>query len=400
MASFIYLQKLLKWTPLFLGLTGAISGCSHNQITYKDMALPDAIKPGYSVPEHIPAEQWNYDKRVLLHNLEQGYAGRFNINKALLSKAHSSISAIKGQQNTKDLCEKLAQIFAKLPDNHLKVYRQGQSCLPPASPQIDIGQSLSKSKDKVWLVEKHRKKNKRILYISISEFPSHKNTVWNGFLDKVKKLHQQTDVVVLDLRGNGGGDDTTGYMLSAYFHKANHHSDFPTPYGKQITSQTPETQTLKINSAEVKLRFNKSQANLLHDWKKESEDILDKVLNGALPKVRITPEEPLDTHWKFTGFRTPIYILIDGNCGSSCESSVDAFDYNPYAKKIGRSTSGTVHFGNIALLYLPHSLLAVQTPTHANFYRDGRFIEKSGIKPDIEVPESKDAYQFLIEKVL
>ena len=92
--------------------------------------------------------------------------------------------------------------------------------------------------------------------------------------------------------------------------------------------------------------------------------------------------------------------MIDENCYSSCESTVDTFEYNPYVKKVGRSTGGMVHFGNVSPAFLKHSKLYVQTPTHANIYRDGRFIEKQGIKPDVLVPKGRDALEYLLENVI
>ena len=250
------------------------------------------------------------------------------------------------------------------------------------------------------MVERKRHKGKQILYISISKFPSHKGNAWKGFMEVVQAKIDHVDLAILDMRGNGGGDDTTGYRLSALFHKAKDQFSFPTPYGKQITSQTPETLTLKINSAKIGLRWGNGPVSFFKEWKAESEALLKKAIAGDLNEKKVSIKEPISKDWAFKGYKIPLYILMDSGCGSSCESSIDAFEYNPYVKKVGTNTAGTLHFGNISSLFLKHSRLHIQTPTHANFFRDGRFIEKTGIKPDISVPDGQDAFEYIKSKLL
>ena len=91
---------------------------------------------------------------------------------------------------------------------------------------------------------------------------------------------------------------------------------------------------------------------------------------------------------------------MDAKCGSSCESTIDGFESHPYAKTVGENTAGYIHFGNIGYIVLPNSKIEVQTPTHFNHYRDGRFLEIVGLTPDIHVPKGEDAYSFLLANVI
>jgi C-terminal processing protease CtpA/Prc len=83
---------------------------------------------------------------------------------------------------------------------------------------------------------------------------------------------------------------------------------------------------------------------------------------------------------------------MDGICGSSCESTINAFEWHSYVKMVGENTAGCVHFGNIGYILLPNSRIEVQIPTQYSEYFDHRFIEKVGISPDIKVPAGQDAY--------
>ena len=57
---------------------------------------------------------------------------------------------------------------------------------------------------------------------------------------------------------------------------------------------------------------------------------------------------------------------------------------------------GMIHFGNIGIIVLPNSSIQINMPTKANKYKDGRFIEFTGIKPDIVLEDGQDAYQHVL----
>jgi C-terminal processing protease CtpA/Prc len=345
------------------------------------------LKPGDNSPETLTAKEVEEDAALLKFILRKAYAGRFVISKDIMRNVSKEIGAIKGPMATKEFCDKAGVALAKVPDYHLNIRYNGKFCSrAKEKPKSSVGKNVAKEKKRTWVVEKRKYKNSEYLLIAISRFPSHKSSKWNGFIEMVKKLHNPAIPVIFDLRSNGGGDDTFGYRLSALFHKSKRDFDFPNPYEKQITSQTPETQVLKVNVAKYWLRGKISEKEPLENYLREQESELEKLLANSLPEQKVSYNDKVPNDWAFSGHGNPIYILIDENCYSSCESTVDTFEYNPNVKKVGRSTGGMIHFGNVSPAFLKHSKLYVQTPTHANIYRDGRFIEKEGIKPDLMVP--------------
>jgi C-terminal processing protease CtpA/Prc len=88
--------------------------------------------------------------------------------------------------------------------------------------------------------------------------------------------------------------------------------------------------------------------------------------------------------------------LQDKDCGSSGESTIDFFEYFPNVTKIGFNTVGMIHFGNVGL---PNSGLHIKMPTKANKYKDGRFIEFTGIEPDILLEDGQDAYEHALKLI-
>jgi C-terminal processing protease CtpA/Prc len=78
---------------------------------------------------------------------------------------------------------------------------------------------------------------KKVLYISITRFPPHEDKIWEGLLNAVTSQLKLSDAVVIDMRGNGGGDDTIGMELA----KIMFGHEFEYPVQRQYISQTPET---------------------------------------------------------------------------------------------------------------------------------------------------------------
>src|SRR5690606_13599872 len=101
-------------------------------------------------------------------------------------------------------------------DNHLTARLNKKSCFPNAHRKNgSVGENFYKQKNDIpWKTRLEKKHNKTALLISITRFRESTSPVWNGFLDKVKEFLPKADFVVIDLRGNSGGDDTMGSELS------------------------------------------------------------------------------------------------------------------------------------------------------------------------------------------
>ena len=120
----------------------------------------------------------------------------------------------------------------------------------------------------------------------------------------------------------------------------------------------------------------------------------NRALNGERPAFNADVEPPSEDFVLKKSIQKPIYILIDSVCGSSCESTVDFFEYNPLVKTVGENTAGYIHFGNNGNVFLKNSGVNLQMAVSYNSYLDGRFIEKKGIVPKIAVPKGSNAMDF------
>lgn len=99
-------------------------------------------------------------------------------------------------------------------------------------------------------------------------------------------------------------------------------------------------------------------------------------------------------------FKGPIRILMDAECGSSCESTVEALELHPSVKTVGENTTGYVHFGNMGRMWLRRSNVIGAIPTQRYEFLDGRFVEKVGYAPDIPVSAGMDAMEIALKDIV
>ena len=87
--------------------------------------------------------------------------------------------------------------------------------------------------------------------------------------------------------------------------------------------------------------------------------------------------------------KRPVYLLIDGHCGSSCEIFSGAIKHYAAARLLGRNTAGKV-LGGIAYRP-PMKGYMLLVPTSAVYGPGGELYEGPGVAPDIELPVCQTA---------
>ncbi len=391
---------------LFVGLVGCQSRPKYSW-TSKDLIIDESTT--LTTPLGVlSAEDIEKDKSFLIFALSEGYGGRKYIPDNKMQVAIKAIQGIKGPLTAGKFRDKIDEALLIIPDNHLiaringsasktrrKTYKQGM-----------VGKNAISQRDKVWEVKQKRHDGQKYLYVSITHFPSHKDSRWNDFIPQVNKKMMGTSFAIIDLRGNGGGDDTMGFSLARVLNG----KPVPAPMKKQYVSQTPETLAIFINNfkmQELRIRNQgKSVPSYLGELRGEIESEYSQAVAGILPPEKIKSKQfdqangvNQSSNKNSKGYGKPIRILFDGNCASSCESTSYAFKVLPEVKTVGQNTAGFIHFGNIGFIVLPTSKIEVQIPTQYNEFYDGRFIERVGLKPDLYVPDNNDAMDFALDSL-
>lgn len=167
--------------------------------------------------------------------------------------------------------------------------------------------------------------------------------------DMFKVLHEKgTKTLILDLRGNGGGQDTYGAMLVSYL------TDKPFRYFDHIN--------IKNISPSFKERI---------EWDAKEED---RLRNGTTPNAKggffVMPRlhtglgEQQPAEQPFLG---EVFVLIDGGTFSTAADFCAVVHHLKRATFIGEETGGGYYGNNSGLsvrVALPHSHLQVRIPMY------------------------------------
>ncbi len=358
--------------------------------------------------KNLNSAELNEDIDFLLYSLDHGYSGSLKLPRGEFETLKKEINSLRNLKTVEQLGNSLAKSFVKISDNHLGVYFKKsdntrinfkESFIERPQENL-IGPNLAG--DKIWKVDSKLIGHQRVSLIGITQFPNPNSELWKGFEDKIRKTLKPNDIVILDLRGNSGGDDSKGGWLANYLYG----SQVKLPYADPFDMNTKESFIVMANAVMI---IKKNHQKLEHaelDWINKLNRFAERSENGEKVDLRKelvieTAEKELKTESLKSKYQHKgnIYILMDRRCGSSGESTIDFFENMPHVKKVGQNTAGYVHFGNNGFIMLPHSSVIIQLATSFNTYKDGRFIEKNGIKPDIFIESGKDALDVLLKNI-
>lgn len=353
-------------------------------LSYKSLQIPNE-KIEYK--ESLNEKEFQEEVLLVRYALEKAYGAKGTIANEIFVSVDKDLKQLPYIDNRKEFCQKLGETLSQFPDFHLQVRLDGELCYKRVISKVNVGKNLNDS-DKPWkgIIDDN------IYTIAISQFPSGR---WPGFFEFTDEAVQKGKAIVIDLRGNGGGDDSIAFEMAEKIAG----QKIQIPFDTDIKRNAPETLILWANNLKfMKNYFNDPEMSLQIDkYLEENEKKLNQALAGEIDEFTTEPQH--ESNWNYDnskGFKGPIYILQDKECRSSGESSIDFFEYFPNVTRVGFNTVGMIHFGNVGLVVLPYSGLHLKMPTKANRYKDGRFIEFTGIKPDIFLEEGQDAYQYVL----
>jgi len=273
-----------------------------------------------------------------------------------------------------------------------------------------IGTNIAANEKGAWKIAQERVAGKRVTIIGIRYFPSIKSDQWKGFLTRAKKAISMADSLIIDMRGNSGGDDQMAY----HFAHAIWGQVFPTPFAALKRYRSPTNYAFLANEIMLEMHALRAKKlpiseNLISDYFEQIENIR-KSKRGELPGAIFQYDKPgaFDMNADISGFqfdpnkgfKGKIFVLYDRQNGSSGEIFVDLFEYHPNVIRVGQNSIGTLHFGNARPLVLPYSKITVYISQMHKRYKDGRFIERKGIPPNVRVPTDKDGIHFIFEKII
>ena len=392
--------SILLFLPLF-------AGAGLSSYSPRDLLIPSAISsPQTFAPrDQITPSELSEDLDTLTAAFRNGYGGWKKNGPQMEERIFPFLRTQSTKSfSTDQFCILVGSTLDNVMDNHIGVraYRAGPPCGKTSFKLGSVGKNIKPKGGTPWGYFERTINSISIPIIAITEMSLSENSGWSGFLEKTAKIKQEAKALIVDLRGNHGGDDSKPHELARILYGIEDQAVMLYPPANVVQRQSPEAMGLFSNSflfSILSFRFRKlppppDLENIQNLYLNKFEE----ALAGRLPseeKLEIPPFE-FD---KTKIFKGPIRLLVDSECASSCESVIMFFKNHPNAKIVGENSAGFVHFGNVGMVWLKNSNIFVAVPTSGHEYKDGTFVEKTGFPPDIRVPSGQDALEIALKEI-
>ena len=224
--------------------------------------------------------------------------------------------------------------------------------------------------------------------IRVRSFSDHHADALNLFVETAR-AHKGEPVIIVDVRGNGGGNEAwpirwiqglTGRRAESVFVFSELHSKTTMAGRANVFAYMhdlyPRTQIYREEAE----RFT----NIAQDYE-----------SGADPSNWVGPYYP---QMPLIANDTTLILVMNDRVASSGEGLIMRASQAENVVLVGENTMGCLTFGNAATHQLPYSRLLVQLPINFGLYLDKEFREEKGLAPDLWVPAA-DAVNYAVAAV-
>jgi hypothetical protein len=354
--------------------------------------------------ESLTKQELQSDVDLLVETLDKAYGGKGILPGSQYEDLIRGLTSLKlqgGSTSSVDFCNQLGALTEKVDDYHLTVHIAEQTC-QRKWPTATVGPNSGYGKpNNTWSVAFTNYQNQLVPVLAIKKMTAAASPEWNGFFETVQGLVKTAKPFIIDLRRNPGGDSSTGYEMARILYGLDKSQQVPMPKKQIYRRRTPEAWTAMANTFWLEMQNLASKGQPIAEYQKANYKGLlgyrQKAIDGLMPEMEIETRgsEVVDLSHAVTA---PIYVLIDRNCGSSCELTLEALENLPAVVTVGENTTGVVKYGNVAAVYLPASHIVIRLPTQGANYDDGRQVEKIGYAPKVKTPSGTDALEFTFNK--
>jgi Peptidase family S41 len=271
----------------------------------------------------------------------------------------------KSSWSRAELTERVSRQFKQLSVSHLKILDpvEGEKLLrtieekplPNATPKPSISAEM--------------RGEMGILTIRSFLIPQ----VTKSALDQAKSQLSQAKVMLIDVRGNiGGAGSSISYLVEDLLG------------GDKILWRDKTREGLTSQKPYIFRGYFEDRENA-----------------GAEAELKLASEQPF-VEWRTRSDARrdprPYFILVDGQCASSCDLFAGIVKNYGAGKILGTRTMGEL-FG-ADLIKLNWQGFAIMAPTFQVILPNGNTIEGVGVQPDIQIPECKNGGSQCLDKAI
>ena len=196
--------------------------------------------------------------------------------------------------------------------------------------------------------------------------------------------YRNSDALIIDIRGNGGGSRDILQTLAPYLV-----SNEQQPWVANVTYVRTDNSNFNGGSSMNGRYLYNYESNKFSNKDRQSIDEFNKSFKTKWEFDESNFSQafymvlPLRTEKDYYFYNKPIYILSNELCFSAASVFASAFKGLPNVKLVGRTTDGSS--GRSKYFTLPNSKIKVKLSTMISFQRNGLTLDGNGTKPDIEI---------------
>lgn len=293
----------------------------------------------------LTADQVQQDLNCLSLVLYTQYSLRGSYPAAILPKVSKAIIEAEAMTNV-ELLDRIFTFHEGYVDTHLSYQVAGQSRRFKTKDPMQVTLSEDLEAEKL-----HVRSNFTYFKPGFPLPPS----LSKGQSEFIEYIRQNDRPLVIDLRGNSGGDNVFAENLSNWLFT----SDQPIPNSEVTQKKSPLQLIGHCNTVKV----------IFHDDVRSTEacnEAFEKIKDLAfsdLVKTNFTTAIQSYVGLRSTPFQSQVILIIDSGCASACETIVEKLSAHPKVKIIGAHTYGALHYSNAMSLILPNSGIWISIPT-------------------------------------
>jgi hypothetical protein len=213
-------------------------------------------------------------------------------------------------------------------------------------------------------------------------------------LDALTKKHnaeiKRRPNLIIDVRGNGGGVDTTFGSLLPYLYTQPFVTVGCDVLVTKENADAWEALITPIFAAEKRTPAGRLRARI---WIPETEKELRAYVADKVKKMRAAPEgtfislgaDSHDTLPEVFPLPSRVAILVDGQCGSTTEEFLLLARQSKKVTLFGQPSAGVLDYANVRLFALPSGNCFLGIPTTRTRRLPKDPIDNIGITPDVRV---------------
>jgi len=346
-------------------------------------------------PITLTAEQVRKEVSIIARTLINGYGGwgveggQHFLDQDIKSKVLKGLVHISNHARDmapRELYRRVGAVLRHIPDGHISLNMQGENTIDcklkrNRKQRRKIGSNLATEKEVVKIQRCNDAPDVALLAISTfskwwEKFSSN-DAEWDQFCEGLLKQFTEvldgSSALIIDLRGNRGGDMMGTDKLLYYLYGAQTRNCI-----KNYTRTTDEAKRL----------LGKKQYE--RDWKDIDTSKDPAVIEPEKEQPAFEADQP--------GYKKPIYILVDNNVCSAAENFISRLKPHPYMKLVGDNTSGCRVYGQVRPTFLPHSGIELRVGLEYRVMEYG-FEELKGFTPDIRCEDGQNAFEVAMKEI-